>query len=46
MKNVILFSYKRGLFGIMTLFACFVCLSEPVKMSFDAIGRFMYGVKN
>jgi hypothetical protein len=45
MRNVMLFSFKRGLFGPMVLACCFIILSEPLKLSFDAIGRFMYGKK-
>jgi len=44
-RNVMLFSFKRGLFGPMVLACCFIVLSEPLKLSFAAIGRFMYGKK-
>jgi hypothetical protein len=44
-RNVMLFSYKRGLFGVMVLASLFVCLSSPVKDFFGWIDRIMYGNK-
>jgi hypothetical protein len=44
-RNVMLFSYKRGLFGVMVLASAFIGLSEPVKNTFQTIGDFMYPKK-
>jgi hypothetical protein len=44
-RNVMLFSYKRGLFAVMILACTFIGLSEPFKRSFQFIGNFMYPPK-
>lgn len=44
-RNVLLFSYKRGLFGLMTVAACAVFLSEPLRYFFEFLQIFMFGKK-
>jgi hypothetical protein len=45
-RNVMLFSYKRGLFGIMTLFVCFIMISDPAQWIFSQLNIFMFGKRN
>lgn len=43
LRNVMIYSYKRGIFGVMTLFCFFIGTNALTKIAFDAIGVFMYG---
>jgi hypothetical protein len=42
MENVIIYSYKRGLFTTMILFSIFVASNSLIKRAFDWMTRFMY----
>ena len=42
-RFVMMYSFKRGIFGVMTLFCFFIGTNALVRLAFDWIGIFMYG---